>query len=157
FLPVVHRLQFGVSGGWGLQEEVMNPSLLRTPAGVPWFRFFANTTTSDTATPIVVATAQANGGPWRRARELSYFFRGLGFATQYYDEEQEISRVTSTTTQTVTGTTVNPPRTTTVLGPGRMVPFQGFYVLATYLLTGEERTEYSQAIEPLRPFHPCYP
>jgi phosphate-selective porin OprO and OprP len=78
-------------------------------------------------------------------------------AAQYYHEEQEISPVTSTTTQTVTGTTVNPPRTVTRLGPGREVPFDGFYVLTTYLLTGEERTTYSQAITPLRPFNPCYP
>jgi phosphate-selective porin len=33
----------------------------------------------------------------------------------------------------------------------------GFYVLATWLLTGEERTTYSQAIAPLRPFEPRNP
>jgi phosphate-selective porin OprO/OprP len=156
FLPVVHRLQLGVSGGWGQESEPMNPNTLKTPAQVPWFRFFSGTTTS-TGAPIVVASTEANGGRWRLTPELSYFFRGFGFAAQYYAEEQEISRITATTTQTVTGTTVNPPKTVTVLGPGIEVPFQGFYVLGTYLLTGEERTEYSQAIEPLRPFNPCYP
>ena len=33
----------------------------------------------------------------------------------------------------------------------------GYYVMATYLLTGEERTGYSQQIEPLRPFDPAAP
>ena len=37
------------------------------------------------------------------------------------------------------------------------VPSEGFYVLFTYLLTGEERTTYSQALAPLRPFDPCRP
>ena len=32
------------------------------------------------------------------------------------------------------------------------MPFSGYYVLATYLLTGEERHEYTQQIAPLRPF-----
>ena len=34
------------------------------------------------------------------------------------------------------------------------MPFDGYYVQATYLLTGEERTGYNQAISPLRPFDP---
>ena len=37
------------------------------------------------------------------------------------------------------------------------VPFEGFYFLTTYLLTGEERTTYSQAITPQRPFDPNCP
>src|SRR5262249_40308457 len=37
------------------------------------------------------------------------------------------------------------------------VPAEGFYFLATCLLTGERRTTYSEAIAPLRPFHPLRP
>ena len=33
----------------------------------------------------------------------------------------------------------------------------GFYVMATYLLTGEQRVEYTQQIDPLRPFNPRCP
>ena len=36
------------------------------------------------------------------------------------------------------------------------VTSEGYYVLGTYLLTGEERTGYSQAIVPLRPFSPIH-
>ena len=34
------------------------------------------------------------------------------------------------------------------------MPIDGYYVMATFLLTGEQRTEYSQQIEPLRAFDP---
>src|SRR5206468_13078919 len=34
------------------------------------------------------------------------------------------------------------------------VPFEGYYIQATYLLTGEQRTSYGQAIDPRRPFDP---
>lgn len=37
------------------------------------------------------------------------------------------------------------------------VPMEGAYALVTYLLTGEERTTYSQAVRPLRPFDPACP
>jgi phosphate-selective porin OprO/OprP len=37
------------------------------------------------------------------------------------------------------------------------VPIDGYYVMATYLLTGEQRTEYSQQIAPLHAFNPCAP
>jgi phosphate-selective porin OprO/OprP len=37
------------------------------------------------------------------------------------------------------------------------VPYNGYYVLGTLLLTGEERTTWSAPITPLRPFNPCRP
>ena len=37
------------------------------------------------------------------------------------------------------------------------VPYTGGYILSTLLLTGEERTTYSAAIDPLRPFDPHHP
>jgi phosphate-selective porin OprO/OprP len=65
----------------------------------------------------------------------------LGFAVQYFWMSQEIQPAP--------------------VGPATFapvdVPFEGFYVLTTYLLTGEERTTYSQAIAPLRPFDPYCP
>jgi phosphate-selective porin len=46
-------------------------------------------------------------------------------------------------------------------GPGSQfilnVPYTGYYVMGTLLLTGEERITYSRAIAPNRPFDPCHP
>src|SRR5208283_1925614 len=58
------------------------------------------------------------------------------FASQYYHQDQKLQRST---------------------GPIVDVPIDGYYVMATYLLTGEQRSEYSQQIEPLRVFDPCAP
>jgi phosphate-selective porin OprO/OprP len=37
------------------------------------------------------------------------------------------------------------------------VPFEGYYFMTTLLITGEERTTYSAAVAPLRPFDICHP
>jgi phosphate-selective porin OprO/OprP len=116
---VLRRLQIGVSGGVGIENEAVSPRTLRTPATVPWFAFNS--------------TVQADGIRYRLSPEVAYFYGPLGLAAQYYHEQQQL----------------RPSATSAVLED---VPFDGFYVLATCFLTGEERTDYSQQIDPIRPF-----
>ncbi len=93
----------------------------------------AKLTTPATVPWLVFATGDlAEGERTRLSPELVYFYRSFGFASQYYREEQQIAA-------SATATAVR-------------VPFTGYYVLATYLLTGEERREYTQQIDPIRPF-----
>ena len=77
----------------------------------------------------------ANGVRDRISPELTYFYHSLGFAAQYYQQDQ------------VFQSTVKKP-------PWWTCPSTGYYVLVTYLLTGEQRTDYSQQIDPIRPFDP---
>jgi phosphate-selective porin OprO/OprP len=126
--PILRGVQLGISGGTGVDEESVNPNPLRTPATVQWLKFNSNTV--------------ANGRRDRVTPEISYFFKGLGFAAQYYWEDQHLSPAS-----------VPAPGSTTVLE----VPFKGYYFLTTLLLTGEERTTYSAPVVPLRPFEPCHP
>jgi phosphate-selective porin OprO/OprP len=122
-----HLFQIGVSGGTGVEQENINPSVLRTPATVPWFQYNSN--------------VRANGIRNRLTPEVSYFYGPLGFAAQYYREDQRMSPASS--------------------GPGSQfvldVPFTGFYVLGTLLLTGETRTTYSAPVVPRHIFDPCHP
>jgi phosphate-selective porin OprO and OprP len=72
----------------------------------------------------------------QRARcspEVVYVYGPVAVAAQYFAEDQELRRT-----------------------PGDVVTvnYRGGYVLATCLLTGEERTSLSQAIAPLVPFDP---
>jgi phosphate-selective porin OprO/OprP len=126
--PLARGLQLGISGGTGVEEESMNPNTLRTPATVPWFKFNSNTV--------------ANGRRNRWTPEVAYFFKGLGFAAQYYRQWQHIAPAA-----------VPLPGSNTVLE----VPFEGYYFMTTLLLTGEERTTYSAPVYPLRPFDICHP
>jgi phosphate-selective porin OprO and OprP len=75
----------------------------------------------------------ADGLRVRYSPEVVYFVRGFGCAAQYLRMEQQFRAAAAGATD------VN-------------LPFDAFYVLATWLLTGEERTTYSKAIAPLRPF-----
>jgi phosphate-selective porin OprO/OprP len=120
---LLRRLEFGVSGGAGVENEPISPSSLKTPATVPWFAYKSG--------------VLADGLRTRLSPELSYFYGGLGFAAQYYREEQKIQPSAAV--------------------PPTNVPTEGYYFMATYLLTGEERTEYAQQIEPLCPFDPHCP
>jgi phosphate-selective porin OprO/OprP len=119
-------LQLGISGGTGVEDEPISPNPLRTPSTVPWLTFNANT--------------RANGLRDRLSPEVVYFHGGLGLAAQYYREDQRMSPAFA--------------------GPGSQfvldVPITGFYVLGTYLLTGEPRTMYSMPVKPLRPFSPLH-
>jgi phosphate-selective porin OprO/OprP len=120
-------LQFGVSGSFGNENETVNPQTLKTSAGVPWLTYNS--------------TVHADGIRTRITPEVSYFYHGLGMAAQYVRMEQELRPNTSGPTY---------PFLTNV-------PTEGFYVLATYLLTGEVRTTYSAPVDPLLPFDPLNP
>ena len=120
-------LQLGIAGTTGKEEEPINPSTLRTPATVPFFTYNTG--------------VRADGLRSRYSPEVVYFNGPLGFAAQYFYEEQRLRPVFS--------------------GAGSQflvnVPSTGGYVLGTLLLTGEERTTYSAPVEPLHPFDPCHP
>jgi phosphate-selective porin OprO/OprP len=115
----LRRLQVGMSGGWGVENEPVNPTTLRTPASVAFFQFNRN--------------VRADGVRSRLSPEAAYFLGPFGVAAQYFHMEQKFRP-----------------------GSGEIVrvPFDGFYVMTTFLLTGEERTSYSQAIAPRHPFDP---
>ena len=36
---IFRHLQFGISRGWGIENEPINPTTLKTPATVPWFAY----------------------------------------------------------------------------------------------------------------------
>jgi phosphate-selective porin OprO/OprP len=120
---LLRHLQFGISGGEGVENESVNPNTLKTPATVPWFAY---------KTGVL-----ADGLRTRLSPELAYFYRGWGFAAQYYREEQQLEP--------------------SAKGPIENVVSKGYYIMATWLLTGEERVEYTQQIDPLRPFNQCCP
>jgi phosphate-selective porin OprO/OprP len=75
----------------------------------------------------------------RYSPELAYFFRTLGFAWQYYNEHEQLSP------------------SLPLVALREDVSIEGFYFLATWLITGEERTTYSAPVVPLRSFDPYHP
>ena len=117
--------QIGIAGSFGVENDSVSttsstPPTITTPATVTWFAYNSGVV--------------ANGARHRISPELVYFYHSLGFAAQYYHQDQNLQ---ASSTKPI----VN-------------VPIDGYYVMATYLLTGEQRHEYSQQIEPLRPFDP---
>jgi phosphate-selective porin OprO/OprP len=133
FFPCfMQSLQVGASGTVGTESETMSPSTIRTPAGVPWLTFAPNG-----ATPTVLS--RATGTRTRFVPELAYFYGPFGFFAEYIWMDQDM---------TGTAAKSNVVR----------VPFDGSVVEATYLLTGEKRTSYTQltpfaSFDPLSPFH----
>jgi len=122
-------LQLGIAGTFGNDRGVLQPMTLRTPAFVPWFQF--------------VPAARPDGTRTRWSPELSYFDGPFGLAAQYFEEQQELRAPAGRTAQS------------SIV----RVSYRGGYVMATCLLTGEERTTFSQPITPLVPFDPaagCY-
>jgi phosphate-selective porin OprO/OprP len=117
--PWLQRLQLGFAVTSGVQQESTSNLQLRTPAGVPFFRFNDN--------------VRADGLRNRFSPELNYFLGGFGFSAQYFRQTQEF--------RAPSGVVID-------------VPFDGFFLMASYLLTGEQRTTYSQAIDPRQPFDP---
>jgi phosphate-selective porin OprO/OprP len=117
------HLSFGVSGGVGVENESVSPSVLTTPATVEFFSFNNG--------------VLANGVRYRLSPELTYFYHSLGFAAQYYEQQQELQ--------------VSAGR------PTVDVPIRGYYFMTSYFLTGEHRTDYSEQIDPIRPFSPSAP
>jgi phosphate-selective porin OprO/OprP len=126
-LPPLKGLQVGGSFGWGEEQEQVSPMTLRTPSTIPFFAYNS--------------TVRANGLRLRYSPEISYFYDGLGLAAQYYHQQEHLQPAfTGPTSRFVVD-----------------LPTEGFYVLGTYLLTGEARTTYSAPVDPLRPFNPCAP
>ncbi len=128
---VLNGFQVGIAGSFGVENDAVSttsstPPTITTPATVTWFAYNTGAT--------------ANGVRHRISPELVYFYHSLGFASQYYHQDEKMQYVTTAKT-----------------GPIVEVPMDGYYVMATYLLTGEQRHEYSQQIEPLRPFDPTAP
>jgi phosphate-selective porin OprO/OprP len=124
---ILRGLQIGISGGVGVENEALS-----TTSSPPTI------TTPATVTWFAFNSGVlANGIRDRISPELVYFYHSFGFAAQYY-RQQQIFQLSKTS-------------------PLVDVPMDGYYVMATYLLTGEQRTDYSEQIDPLRPFDPCAP
>ena len=136
---VFRLLSFGISGGVGVENEPLStssstPPTITTPSTVTWFAF------NPTTTPVTGGTAAvaANGLRDRISPEVSYFYSSLGFAAQYYQQDQ-LFQTSSSKAALVD------------------VSYNGYYAMVSYLLTGEQRHEYSQQIEPYLPFDPSAP
>ena len=134
-----HNLSVGISGSIGKETEPLSfnagsstPTTLRTPGNIPWLTF--------------ASTVRADGIRSRWTPEVAYFYRSFGIMTQYMHMDQEMR---SGIVTVVGGKTV--------LDPIVNIPFEGYHVTATYLLTGEERQTFSQFISPTRPFDPLHP
>jgi len=120
----LQRFQLGVAVNGGNQSEPVNPQTLRTPASIPFFQFNKSVI--------------ADGRRLRWSPELLYFYGSFGFAMQYFHMTQEVRP-----------SAVAPVSKTVIV-----VPYEGFYIQTTYLLTGEARTGYGQSIVPSRSFDP---
>lgn len=83
------------------------------------------------------SNVQADGTRTRWTPESTYFYRSFGSAAQYLHMSQEVRADAA--------------------APIMNIPFNGYYLLATYLLTGEQRTTYNQVVTPNRPFDPRHP
>lgn len=117
-------LQLGIAGTFGNDFGTLAPTTLKTPAFVPWFQF--------------VPAARPDGVRTRWSPEAVYYYGPFGFATQYFEEHQELLAPAGKATS---ATAVN-------------VSYRGGYLMATLFLTGEEREAFSHPITPLRPFDP---
>jgi phosphate-selective porin OprO/OprP len=134
----VRPLQIGVSGSAGKEQEPLDfngstpQGTLRTPANIPWLNFNS--------------TVRADGVRTRVTPEVSYLYGPCGFAAQYIRMDQDMRSGVPTTV-------VSKGKVVAVLDdPIQNIRFGGYYFLATYLLTGEQRLDYSAPVEPLRPF-----
>jgi phosphate-selective porin OprO and OprP len=119
--------QVGVSGGFGVEQEPINPATLKMPDTVPFLSFNS--------------TVRADGVRTRLCPELAYFYGPLGFLAQYYAEQQDME---PNSTGAASKITID-------------VPFSGYMLLGTLFLTGETRTTWSEQVKPLRPFNPHCP
>lgn len=79
---------------------------------------------------------RSEGMRTRLSPEVAWFYQQFGIAAQYFHMQQ----------------TLLSPAAVSVL-----VPWNGFLVFGSWLLTGEERTGFSQQVKPLRPFDPRMP
>jgi phosphate-selective porin OprO/OprP len=128
FLPECLRgLQLGAAYAWGSDNEAIS-----------------NTTPNTIRTPDQVAFlvfssgVRADGVRSRVSPEFVYFWQQFGFAAQYYYGEQHFLPAAG--------------------APFLVsVPESGFYVMSSYLLTGETRTTYSQPVVPFNDFDARHP
>src|SRR5262249_5449300 len=97
------------------------------PATVPFFQYNS--------------TVRADGLRTRYSPEVAYFYEGLGFAAQYFEQEQRLRPAFTGPTSAFLET----------------IPTTGGYAMVTYLLTGETRPTYSARVTPLRAFAPLHP
>ena len=118
------KLQFGLGATDGNDNGVLFPAVYRTPLGVPFFQYAAG--------------ARPDGTRWRVSPELAYIYGPMSLSAQYYHDSQQ-TRIAFDK----------------VLGAAKSrVVANGFFVMGTLILSGEERTSLSQTIDPLRPFDP---
>src|SRR5262249_24710344 len=80
------------------------------------------------------SSVRADGRRDRWSPEIVYFYGPLGVAAQYFEQVQRFRPAAASPID-------------------EKIPFEGFYVLVTYLLTGEDRTAYSQQIRPRRDYN----
>ena len=125
--PSLQCLQFGISAGFGVEQEPVNPTGWTTPATVPWFKYSS--------------TVVADGVRNRLSPEIVYFNGPFGIVSQYMIMDQEL----------------RPSATGATYRFKQDVPTWAYFVMSTYLLTGETRTTYSMPITPLHNFDPCHP
>jgi phosphate-selective porin OprO/OprP len=124
---IARGLQIGITGGVGVENEPLGNTA--SPPSI--------------TTPATVTWFAYNPGVWangvrdRVSPELVYYYHSFGLAAQYFHEDQILQIPAKT--------------------PLVNVPTDGYYVLATYFLTGEQRTDYSEQIAPLHPFDPEAP
>jgi phosphate-selective porin OprO/OprP len=120
-------LQLGIAYSWGSDNE---PITNTTP----------NTVRTPDQVPFLVFSSgvRSDGVRSRLSPEFVYFWQQLGFAAQYYYGEQHFLPAAG--------------------APFLVsVPESGFYVMASYLLTGETRTTYSQPVVPFNDFDARHP
>jgi phosphate-selective porin OprO/OprP len=99
---VLNGFQLGIAGSFGVEDDAISttsstPPTITTPATVTWFAFNTGGT--------------ANGVRHRLSPELVYFYHSLGFAAQYYHQDQELQAKSP--------------------APVVDVPMEGYYVMAT--------------------------
>jgi phosphate-selective porin OprO/OprP len=124
-------LQFGCSYGVGLEGLPSGGTIAVSPSTLTTpstFEWFAYN-----------SLVAADGVRTRVSPELEYFHGSFGFATQYFVMNQRL----------LAGELPGKPI--------ENVHTDGFYVMASYLLTGEKRYDYTQQIDPITPFSPYSP
>ena len=121
----IDTFQVGLSGSTDVNQTAVTTNPVRTAFGVPWLQFNNG--------------VRLDGLRNRIGPELAFFEGSFGFAAQYLYLTQEMRPA---------GTIAVPlPKQVTVSA-------NGFYFLASYLLTGEQRTGFDQWIDPIRPLNP---
>jgi phosphate-selective porin OprO/OprP len=124
---LVRYFGIGISGGVGVEEDALGTT--SSPSII---------TTPATVTWFAYNSGVlANGLRDRVSPEVTYFYHSFGFASQYFQENQMLQL--------------------SATKPIVDVPTNGYYVMATYLLTGEQRYDYTQQIDPIHPFDPNCP